>query len=83
MTRVGGISWKRLPHLMFPSPSRKITEFLLLNGIKPEHRKLLVDPKNGRYPQGKKLLMSVFKGNDSSLTNLETGLEGGDILPNR
>lgn len=53
MTRVGGISWKRLPHLMFLSPSRKITEFLLLKRIKPEHRKLFVDPKNGRYPKEK------------------------------
>lgn len=54
MTRVGGISWKRLPHLMFPSPSRKITEFLLLNGIKPEHRKLLVDPKKWKVSPRKK-----------------------------
>lgn len=42
MSDEGGISWKRLPNLMSPSPSGKITELLLLKGIKPEHRKLLV-----------------------------------------
>lgn len=43
--RVGSVSWNKQPRPKPPSPSGKITEFLLLKGLRVEHKKLLVDLK--------------------------------------
>ena len=43
--RAGSVSWNKQPRLKPPSPSGKITEFLLLKGLGVEHKKLLVDLK--------------------------------------
>lgn len=70
----GCISSKRQPYLRSP-PSEKITEFLLLKGISPEHRKLLVDLKMKDTPgiPRKRTTNVHLKDNAASPINLEIG----------